>query len=90
MALETAVELELEERPLHLGGARLTLPDQPVDQERLRPEALAYAADQVGAIDVDLERQRGLGGLWARSGARGRRTISRDRRARRPPIRGLN
>ena len=62
MALEPAVQLELQQRALHLGGARLALPDQLVDQERLGAEALAHAADQVGAIGTGVERQRGPGG----------------------------
>jgi hypothetical protein len=33
VVLEAAVQLELEQRPLHLGRARLALPDQLVDQD---------------------------------------------------------
>ena len=87
VALEAAVELELHERALHLGGARLALPDQLVDQERLGAEALAHAADQVGAVVCQVERQRRRGGPWARFGARARRGSGRDRWPRRPPIR---
>ena len=41
------------------GRARLALPDQLVDQQRFRPEALAQAAEQIGAIGPGLQRQ-----LW--------------------------
>ncbi len=45
MALEPPVELELEQRALHLGGRRMTLPDQFVNQQRLGPEPLAHPAE---------------------------------------------
>jgi hypothetical protein len=35
MALDPPLELQLEQRPLHLGSRRMTLPDQFVNQERL-------------------------------------------------------
>src|SRR5690606_31825034 len=57
VALGAAVELELHEGALDLGGARLALPDQLVNQERLGSEPLAQPADQVGGAV-------GLGFVW--------------------------
>jgi hypothetical protein len=46
VALEAAVELELEQRLLHLRGRRMTLPDQFVNQERLGPESLRLLGER--------------------------------------------
>ena len=67
VALEPAVQLELHQCPLYLGRARLALPDQLVDKERLRPETLAQAGEKVGAVHR-LKRQLRRARRGARSG----------------------